>query len=235
MIRATLWFMPTSGVSIESLAPFVAELSQSERDRAARFAFDRDQRDYLAAHILQRRLLSSVHGELLPADWQFEPGRFGKPRVANELTSVPEFNLSHTRGLVAAIAADVPVGVDVEWLQRRTNPSLAESFFAAEEIRELLALSGDERKLRFLQIWTLKESYIKGTGAGLRQPLDEFYFDHSSAEPVLQWKGSSPQHEAPWRFQQHRPTNEHILALAICAEREAQLTIEARELTPGCL
>jgi len=51
---------------------------------------------------------------------------------------------------------------------------LAERFFCPEECRDIAAVSGEERNIRFYRYWTLKESFIKNLGRGLTLPLNQF-------------------------------------------------------------
>src|SRR5207253_1525523 len=90
--------------------------------RHRRFVFDRDRREYAAAHALLRTSLSR-HADVAPESWTFhdEPG--GKPSPVLE-PGMPNLscNLSHTRGLVAcAIALGHPVGIDVEAIDRKID------------------------------------------------------------------------------------------------------------------
>ncbi|MEM8713377.1 MAG: hypothetical protein AAGG01_20720, partial [Planctomycetota bacterium] len=92
-------------------------LDEAERARLRRFRFECDRNSYASAHALTRQLLSSLARDVAPEAWRFEAAEFGKPHVvARESESTPRFNLSHTRGLVAAAASAerVEVGVDVE-------------------------------------------------------------------------------------------------------------------------
>ena len=61
-------------------AALLATLSSAERDRAARFVFERDRRRYAAAHATLRSLLAS-HLEVAPGALEFETGEFGKPSL----------------------------------------------------------------------------------------------------------------------------------------------------------
>ncbi|MEL7336029.1 MAG: 4'-phosphopantetheinyl transferase superfamily protein [Planctomycetota bacterium] len=95
------------------------------------------------------------------------------------------FNVSHTAGLVllgiyprALPAGNLPhLGVDIERVGRRTDPRMANRFFAAEEADWVFEhTEGPQRMHAFLRVWTLKESLIKAIGRGLAIPLDQFAF-----------------------------------------------------------
>ena len=187
-----------------------ALLSDDEWARAERFHFERNRREYVAAHALKRLMLCEAAGGA-PRDWAFtaEPG--GKPLVGGGLG--PHFNLSHCDGLVAcALSLDVPLGVDVELIQRHASLDVAEHYFALSERAWLLGLPEAERPQGFFKLWTMKEAVIKATGKGIYQDLQTFmvsfdplrihFLDPARAEP------------GEWRFLQQLIGERHLLGLA---------------------
>lgn len=82
------------------------------------------------------------------------------------------FNISHCKGMVACALAPCPVGVDVE-SGRLVTEALIKKVCATWEKDYI---RGQEQEERFLRIWTLKESYLKMTGEGLRVPLPSVSF-----------------------------------------------------------
>ena len=74
-----------------------------------------------------------------------------------------------------AVTKKRELGIDVEFIKESiVSPEIAECFFSAAEIAELRALPREQQRAAFFAGWTRKESYIKGTGAGLFGPLDRF-------------------------------------------------------------
>lgn len=162
--------------------PWMEVLCTAERERMARFRFDGLRHQYGLAHGLVRQALSRVRPGVAPRDWRFVEGANGKPAVAPSLPRVA-FNLSHTRGLIALAVsrglAQAPLGVDVEDAGRDIELSVAERFFAPEEVAALRALPAGEQRRRFFTLWSLKESFIKATGLGMSLPLAGFSFAFS--------------------------------------------------------
>lgn len=147
----------------------LAWLSDDERARAARFAFARDRRRYLAAHCALRRILAACTAR--PAgELRFEAGPHGKPALAPPAPAC-SFNLSHSEevALIAVAPHDEPVGVDVEMLRELPDAErLAERHYTLRERRELReAAPGRARQLAFLRGWTRKEACLKALGSGL--------------------------------------------------------------------
>jgi 4'-phosphopantetheinyl transferase len=149
-------------------------LDAGERARAAAFAFERDRRRYVAAHLALRRILAAATGTT-PEALRFEAGRWGKPRLAG-IADAPAFSLSHSGavGLVAVADGPTPIGVDVEAIRPVERPIA--DLVAAPEERAFLDAAPDEAAWtrRFVRLWTLKEAVVKALGTGLALPLPSF-------------------------------------------------------------
>src|SRR6516165_2909080 len=185
-------------------------LNGGERARATRFTFERNQRQYTAAHALKRLALSAV-GSATPHSWAFEETPGGKPRVCG--WSGPYFNLSHCRGRVAcAVSTDLELGIDVENVSQHAPLELAERYFAEEEGRWLRDLPQRQQSLGFFRLWTLKEAFVKATGRGLAESLQNFAV---SFEPLCVTFHNPELGDAnAWRFDQRLLAGEHLMALA---------------------
>lgn len=114
--------------------------------------------------------------EILGERGIFQPERLVGPHGKPYLENGPEFNLSHTRGVVAVAVSESPVGLDIERL-RPYLPSLPKRVLSPGE-RSWFSGRG-ERPEDFFTLWTLKESYLKFLGTGLRGIPNEteFYYD----------------------------------------------------------
>ena len=128
------------------------------------------------------------------------------------------FNLTHTEGLIAcAVVLEHDVGVDVEDMERKAiTPGLAERFFSGREVEDLCNLPEPEKRDRFYDYWTLKESYIKARGMGLSIPLEQFSF-HIADNRALRISFGPRLNDDPnrWRFWLMRPTRRHKAALSV--------------------
>jgi 4'-phosphopantetheinyl transferase len=196
-----LWFaFPDDLLNEEAAETCARLLSEDERARWQRFRFDEHRREYLATHALARIALSHHHA-MAPEAWRFSSNKFGKPAIDPECEV--RFNLSNSLGLVVClIGKGAEVGVDVE--PRTRAGSIAEvgpRMFSQKEQAQLEALPEEARPKRALQLWTLKEAYIKARGMGLALPLNEFSFVfkeggliHMEIDPSL---GDEPER---WRF-----------------------------------
>jgi 4'-phosphopantetheinyl transferase len=220
--RVDIWHVPTSAIDGDELARFDSVLSAEERLRRDRFVFYHDRRDFVVAHGLLRWALSR-YGTVSPEEWRFTIDHFGKPSlVAGEAGTTPlAFSLAHTRGYVAcAIARDVSVGIDVERLGPVSwSSAIAARHFSTEE-NQLLAMSAPgEADMRFFEIWTLKEAYLKALGAGLNVPLSTVGFSFEALEGL---GITGIEDNAVWRFILAAPTPDLRLALAVRTNNSAE-------------
>lgn len=232
-------YLVTSTRGADALEDDLSLLDAAERTRRDAFAFARDRREFVAAHALLRRMLSRYR-DVPAADWRFEAGPFGKPFVPEGQAGSPPiaFSLSHTRDLVAcAVGEAEEVGVDVEPIDRPRNDvdKLAERYFAAREVDGLRALPEAERRVRFTDLWVLKEAYIKAIGVGLAQPLQSFGFDFAGAEAL---RFTPPAGDAAdcWRFVLFAVAGRFRLAAAVRlrdASRPLEIVLEDAAQTPS--
>lgn len=175
-------------------------LSETERQRASRFRFERHRREYLATHALARTALACNH-PLEPADWRFQQNAHGKPAADPDCGL--RFNLSNALELVVCLVArGAEVGVDVEPHRRADEIlPLAPRVFSSAEQEQLEALPAGERPARALSLWVLKESYIKARGLGLSLPLRKFSFLFDGAQGIrLAIDPSLNDQPARWHF-----------------------------------
>ncbi len=186
------------------LQAYEATLDRREHTRMQRFLFEKDRHLFLVSHAMLRTVLSK-YAAPAPSDWRFDTNTFGKPAIATGLNPDNiQFNLSHTNGIaVCAITLNDTVGVDVEQHARENKLlDIADRFFSKQETTELHTHPLTERKKRFFDYWTLKESYIKARGKGLSIPLDSFSFFLHDDQPIEMMLHHNGQHDpaTDWFF-----------------------------------
>lgn len=194
----------------------VSLLSAAELRRLRRFRVEKPRRRFLAGRAMLRRVLSD-YDPRPPATWKFEIARHGRPAIVGDNPLGLQFNLSKTSGLVVcAITRDAVIGVDVENTTRRAPLDVAETFFAPAEVADLRGLPAHQQPARFFELWTLKESYIKARGLGLTIPLEQFAFRlEAGTPPHIEIDPQQQDEAAAWQFAHLRPTDEHLIALAL--------------------
>jgi len=210
-----VWWLALADVPDDAWSRWTTLLDEEERARAARFVFEHDRHQFIAAHTLLRLLLQALAGGPAGA-WRFVAASHGKPALhPDHRLGRLAFNISHTRGAVAcAMTLDHDIGVDIEDLERPGRLlDIAHAYFAPAELIVLRRTPPAGQRRVFLQLWTLKEAYIKAHGDGLSLPLDRFAFTLSP--PAIAFAPGFPDDPAAWHFHMLAPTASHILSVAV--------------------
>jgi 4'-phosphopantetheinyl transferase len=230
-----LWYVLLDSITASGLeAEYRAFLGAEEVTACDRFAFAEGRRQCLVSRVLVRTVLSWYTGDA-PAVWEFRSNDYGKPAVVRPAGCPLQFNLSHTTGLVVcAVSLAGDVGIDAEDLTRRAaDPSLASNYFAPEEVALLESVPEEERQLRFLQLWTLKEAFIKAKGRGLSIPLKDFAFSFPSGRPPrVAFHDPALGDANQWHFAQLRLRRRFQLAVALHLPGEANVVLRVRQTVP---
>jgi 4'-phosphopantetheinyl transferase len=200
-------------------APLLALLTDDERARRLTFHLDPDRDAFLASRVLVRCALAAETG-VDPRRWRFGRDGNGKPIVAEPAQPDLEFNISHTRRLVAcAWTRGTPVGVDVEDLTRPVDfDRIARRFFDAAEADDVeAAAAGPAKARRFFRYWTIKEAFVKARGEGIaRLPFHAFRVV-PAGHPAALAAVDAALHDDPaaWTFAEAEPEPQHLLAVAV--------------------
>ncbi|EFJ30225.1 hypothetical protein SELMODRAFT_90598, partial [Selaginella moellendorffii] len=234
------WFLFVEDVQSPSLLKaYESFLSSDERDRVYSVDSERLRKERLLTRALVRTTLARCkinHAFASKFSWslKFSKNEFGKPELVgmNGLC----FSLSHTSSLIScAVTTHSELGVDVEDKRRVFGSNLmrlARRWLSDKEVSWLQGFassSSDEQRRRFIQLWTLKEAYVKALGRGISgAPLSNFSgvisrMDPASKRtllPVMQAQTISLEsEESPWRWQflLFEPSQHHYAS--ICAQR----------------
>jgi 4'-phosphopantetheinyl transferase len=157
-------------------AAFAQLLSDTERQRAARFHAAQHASRFIVAHARLRQQLAALLS-VAPDAIGFDVGPHGKPALSGALAKAGlEFNLSHSGSLgLIGWAWHRAIGVDIEfWRTMSDEAALVRRYFSASEIAAYALHPESRRTQAFFNCWTRKEAYIKAVGRGLGLPLDSF-------------------------------------------------------------
>lgn len=151
------------------------------------------------AHMLLRRALAASGA----SDEDFVRGPHGKPYLPEGTLF---FNLTHCPGLAACAVGTAECGIDAEPFTRRVSTAVERRICAPEELD-----FSRGQPFHFFCLWTLKESFVKATGAGLSYPLRDAAFFPEPQGPRFCRDG--------FLFR-HFVTDAHLAAL--CVERPGE-------------
>ena len=172
---------PSWGVLLGTREP----LSMRARQRAGGWLSDSEQRRLADMDDVRKAMfLACRHGlRMLLADssapaakWRLSSPSGRAPRVERgqgggaRWSARPMLSVSHSGNWLACAKAPVAMGIDMEVLApsaRRDVRAMAELVCSPAECRWLEGMAGDERQQAFIQLWCLKEAYVKCLGTGL--------------------------------------------------------------------
>lgn len=183
-------------------------LSLQRRKKTDEFHFLKDKKLSLGAGILMDRGLREYG--LRESKVRIEFGENGKPF----LPDYPEihFNLSHSGNMVLAVFSDLEVGCDIEYMNV-VNMKLARRFFCQSEYDSIVNQKDKEKRRElFYRLWTLKESFMKVTGLGMKLPLNEFCFQLGDIVTIQQKVDAARYSFEEYQFAEHRA--------AVCCREE---------------
>lgn len=174
--------------------PYLELLQPDELARANRFYFEKDRKHFTVARGFLRLLLGR-YLQTDPALLMFSYGAYGKPSLESEQTL--RFNMSHSHGMALyALTEAREIGVDIERIRADfTSDDIARRFFSPFEVERLCGLPSADRVEGFFKCWTRKEAYIKATGRGLSQALDDFDVTLGPGENAMLLRNEDGSHE----------------------------------------
>lgn len=163
-------FLPHPGrttvVLIDPAREVGQDLDSTEREKAARFHFEKDAHHWSACRSALRRILGEALG-LAPLAVPLIFGPHGKPLLAPPYHSL-HFNLSHCHDLaLLALGQDGPLGIDLEPADRAHSLLGCETAFCHPEEIDRLPAPDAARAAALLDLWTAKEAALKALGTGM--------------------------------------------------------------------
>ena len=165
-------------------------LAVDELQRAQRFKF-RVERDRFIAGRGLLRLILGKYLQLDPRQVPLSYGSHGKPLLDTRGTSPTLFfNLSHSGGLALfSVSQGRANGVDLEYIPNNIDCfEIGDRFLSARETKVLRSLPQPTQRAVFISYWTRKEAYLKATGEGLSEDMDQFEVIGSRGKPILHFR-----------------------------------------------
>lgn len=142
-------------------------LIEERKEKILRCRFAQDRKLALAANLLLKYVLDSYGVSMRDLKY----GDNGKPELDGIF-----FNLSHSGEVAICAVSDKPVGCDVEKIDKMRE-KVASRFFTDRENAYLHQFEGEEKDKEFFRLWTMKESYMKMTGEGMKLSMKRMEFD----------------------------------------------------------
>lgn len=208
-------FLDVTKIEFESLLGF---LSVDELARAGRFHFERDQRRFIVARGILRKILGGYLNKP-PGKICFEYSSHGKPMLApNPGDDSICFNLSHSGAFALyAVTRNKKVGIDIESIRDNVSvEQVAQQFFSQNEINSLEKIDINKRSGLFFQYWTRKEAFLKASGEGISFPMEQCdvsLISGSGLSPIT--LSGNNREDSCWYVQDLYPGEGYAAAIAV--------------------
>ena len=193
-------------------------LSTDEREKADRFRFAEHRRRSIITRARLRQILAT-YLNTSAEEVLFKYSDRGKPSLSNHCNQDNlQFNVSHSENLALyAFTHHNRVGIDLEYIRSRGDAvQIARRFFAPQEYELISSLEKNRQREVFLQIWTIKEAYLKATGEGLSGSLDTTEVSFEGDKPVgLAAINSSTQKANDWIVHSFLPAQNFIATVVV--------------------
>lgn len=144
----------------------LSNFPENRKQKILRFVQKKDRIQSLGASMLLQKVLQMYGKEMKDICY----GENGKPELDGFY-----FNLSHSHEMAVCAVSECPVGCDIEKIGKPLS-KIARRFFHENEIQYLESLDEEQQNDGFYRLWTMKESYVKMTGEGMKVPLNQVEF-----------------------------------------------------------
>lgn len=175
-------------------------LPEERQQKIMKFKQSKDRIQSLGAGLLLQQVLQKYEISMQ----NIRLGDGGKPEVEGIC-----FNLSHSKDYAVCAVSGKNVGCDVEKIGDAPFRKI-EQRFSENEVRYLSEIPEERQKEEFYRLWTMKESYLKMTGEGLRIPLNKFEMEFGAEVRVYRDGKCCNCHMKEYRIPGYK--------LAVCAE-----------------
>lgn len=150
-----------SGLSDEEFLKMYLSSDEERQKKADKIKSNPAKKLSLAAGELTKRVIAEKLNKD-PKDLRFRVGKNGKPYIENVDI---EFSIAHSGDIAICAVSDRPVGVDIEKI-RDVNIGVAKRLFTHDE-QQYVFEKWNYVRVRFFEIWTRKEAYVKMRGRGV--------------------------------------------------------------------
>ena len=146
----------------------IPQVSSKRKNKIRKYHFINDKKLSCGAELLLNELLFEEN-IIRP---EYLEDYYHKPYIKNHDI---EFNLSHSKEMVACAISDKTVGIDIEYVDKDIDLNIAKHYFYDKEYEDII--QSDNKADEFFKYWVLKESFMKYTSLGFNLELNEFNID----------------------------------------------------------
>lgn len=209
-VTVEIWSRRVSGADDFSL--LLAYLDEIEKARYARFKNLTARDSFLVARGYLRHLLGN-YLKIPPREVPILSLDHGKPSLPAEIGLY--FNLTHSHDLILYAFASEPVGIDIEFTDRKVDfDPVMRRFFSEREREDWRNNSIPSAAEAFFRGWTRKEAFLKATGEGI-SGLGHTEISFLPNNPKALLKRTDNLNIAEWRFHDFIPEKNYLASVAV--------------------
>ena len=142
-----------------SVEKYLDKFSIERQEKILRYKFNPDRNRTVHAELLAKNLISRITGKSIN-EIHISRNTNGKPFC--NVTGI-FFSLSHSGCWVSCSIGTQPNGIDIEIISKKIGLNIAKRFFLSNEYTNIKTLHDNKQnwQKKFLEYWTIKESYLK--------------------------------------------------------------------------
>ncbi len=176
-------------ISDSDYKKYFSLMSAEKQIRIKKFKFSDDKKRSIAGEMLVKEYISETYG-LSAESTNISIGANGKPYIEN---SPVYFNISHSGDMVVCAFDKNPIGIDVEKI-KNIDLKIGKRVFCDKELQYLFGHSAPfdftktadkEILIRFFELWTVKEAYLKFKGIGIAIDLKNLNIDRKNVKAEI--------------------------------------------------
>ncbi|NFA42926.1 4'-phosphopantetheinyl transferase superfamily protein [Clostridium botulinum] len=151
-------------------------LIETEIERLNKFKNSGDKKRFVLNRAVTRIIIGKIFKKH-PKKVDIEYNYYGKPYIDEKYKL--EFSVSHSNEYIAVVFCKNKVGIDIEHIVKDIDyVGIAENYFNEIEFNQLIKLESRDKLVRFYQLWTSKESYVKAIGYGLSYSIKDIFISN---------------------------------------------------------
>lgn len=188
-----IYAVKITDIDTEEINELCTLLEQEKKSQIERFKNKKDKLRALTAAILTRIIIAE---RLEPGNINIEFGKnqYGKPYLKGN--SALYFNVAHSGDYVVGAFDEEPVGIDIEEIKDIDYEDIVKGFFTEGELHYIIDKDVPKSLIRFYEMWTLKESYIKFCGQGFSIDMQSFELNIDKHKIIKLFIAGRPQEHA---------------------------------------
>ncbi len=145
------------------VSKLLRHLDDTELKRAQNYHFKKDSNSFIIRRALLKILLAEFRG-LRVDQITIAIHHNKKPYLSSHPSLF--FNVSHTTEYALIAIGEIPIGIDIEKVNRDYDYSDTIKYVFNKTDRNILAKASDQKRTYF-SFWTRKEAIVKATGKGI--------------------------------------------------------------------